>query len=283
VTERNGLPSFLAHLSGHELPALVLVAVAQITLVLVVVLDFVTGPDLSPALLYLVPLIFVVWTAGMRWGLAMAVAVTLAEFIVFELESPGVSQVVIVANTLERLVFYVIIAWLIGAQRSLFEEQRALASTDALTGLMNRRAFFEEGERVLERDHRAGRTVACLFVDLDGLKEVNDRDGHRAGDRLIGRFVAAAQPHLRLTDLFARVGGDEFVVLLPETDRDEATEIAERLLDELARAAGEPPLSASVGVAVSGPGGGAIDGLVRDADEAMYAAKRAGGHRLHLA
>lgn len=277
------MSNVLAHLSGHSLPTLALVAVAQITLVLVVVLDFVTGPDLSPALLYLIPLIFVVWTAGMRWGLVMAVAVTLAEFIVFELDTPGVSQAVIIANTLERLVFYLIIAWLIGAQRALFEEQRELATTDALTGLMNRRAFFDEAERILERDHRAGRTVACLFLDLDGLKEVNDHHGHRAGDRLLGRFVAAVHTHLRLTDLFARVGGDEFVVLLPETDRDEAVEIAERLLDELRHADGEPPLAASVGVAVSAPGGGAIDALVRGADEAMYAAKRAGGHRLHVA
>lgn len=277
------MSSFLARLAGHELPTLALVAIAQITLVLVVVLDYVTGPDLSPALLYLIPLIFVVWTAGMRWGLVMAVVVAFAEFVVFELESPGASQSVILTSSLERLVFYLIIAWLVGAQRALFEEQRELATTDVLTGLMNRRAFFDEAERLVERDHRAGRTAACLFLDLDGLKEVNDREGHRAGDRLIERFVHAVHGHLRITDLFARLGGDEFVVLLPETDRDEAVEIAERLLAGLGEDLGDPPLAASVGVAVSPPDGGTVDALVRWADEAMYAAKRAGGRRLHVA
>ncbi|WP_349425769.1 diguanylate cyclase [Microbacterium sp. LWS13-1.2] len=154
------------------------------------------------------------------------------------------------------------------------------ATHDEVTGLPNRRVLESQMDEVL-----GGRGCAVLFIDLDGFKHVNDRFGHQAGDRMlrdVGRRLLTA---VRGSDLVARYGGDEFVVVCEVGEPSDAVEIAERILD-LFRA--EPtgsatPLSASIGIAVASSGSGVMaDQLLRHADLAMYRAKSAGGNRIEL-
>src|SRR5437879_5669492 len=131
------------------------------------------------------------------------------------------------------------------------EHFRALAQTDGLTGLPNFRSFHARLEEEVSRAHRYGHPLACAMVDLDGLKEINDKLGHAAGNRAIVALADAVREELRDTDFAARYGGDEFVVLLSQTNEDQGALSAERLRRRLAEASEQAGLRVhgSIGVA----------------------------------
>lgn len=160
------------------------------------------------------------------------------------------------------------------------QELRRLATTDALTGAFNRRYFVEHADRLLARCRQAGEPAAVLLLDIDHFKQVNDSRGHAAGDEALRRVCEACQQRLRPDDLFARWGGEEFILLLPRADRESATAIAERLRQEAAGLQlGQPGagfrVTLSVGVA-TGQGDLELEELTRRADRALYAAKAQG-------
>jgi diguanylate cyclase (GGDEF)-like protein len=153
-------------------------------------------------------------------------------------------------------------------------EERAL--TDDLTGLANRRRFTEALTGELSRAERFGTPVTLLLGDLDGFKLINDRLGHLAGDEALRTFARAVQRSTREIDLAARIGGDEFAVLLPETDAEGARQVAERIRLELREAGGLPePITASYGVAEHIPSTSA-EQLLAAADRCLYEAKAGG-------
>ena len=156
-----------------------------------------------------------------------------------------------------------------------------LAFRDALTGLPNRLLLYDRVEVAVERFARDGSTLAMLFVDLDGFKPVNDSFGHRLGYLVLCEMAQRLASHARTADTVARIGGDEFVLLLGcSPDADAAAQIAQRIIDALtlpvAVEGHELRLSCSVGIAMY-PSDGPCDQLMAHADAAMYAAKRAGG------
>lgn len=163
----------------------------------------------------------------------------------------------------------------------------ALARTDELTGLNNRRAFFELGERFCRRA-RAGYSVAVLMFDVDYFKRINDTYGHAAGDAVLRAIGQRLPPLLRPADVLGRMGGEEFAVLLPDTDAQQAWQIAERLrtgIEALAieyegRAIG---CTASFGLAVHEHEAVCLDTLLGEADQALLQAKRDGRNRTHTA
>ncbi len=169
------------------------------------------------------------------------------------------------------------------------EHYRALAQTDGLTGLPNFRSFHARLEEEVARAHRYGHPLACAMVDLDGLKEINDRLGHAAGNRAIVALADAVREELRDTDFAARYGGDEFVVLLPQTSEAQGAQFAERLRRRLLQVSGQAglPVRGSIGVAavkaeeLHSPE--AAEDLLRRADEALYRAKRSGRDRVEVA
>jgi diguanylate cyclase (GGDEF)-like protein len=158
-------------------------------------------------------------------------------------------------------------------------ENHALVRTDGLTGLANRLRLNDSLHRAAERSRRTGARVAALAIDLDGFKQVNDSLGHEAGDAVLTAFADALRRTLRPDDLSARLGGDEFAVLLENVGEDEAIAVAERIVASLCEpvtvGAEKVRIRASVGIAVSAPGGELHPrDLLHHADIAMYAAKR---------
>ena len=156
-------------------------------------------------------------------------------------------------------------------------EMRSAASEDALTGLLNRRGLEAEAPAVLRDASGALRPCALLYLDLDGFKRVNDELGHEAGDAVLCEFAARLQRCTRGPDLLARFGGDEFVLLLPETGEAGAQWVAQRLIDECRRAVrvNERALrcAPSIGIALQPEHGADLKALVQAADRAMYRAK----------
>lgn len=194
---------------------------------------------------------------------------------------------VIVSSVLALLLIGLLIRSERAIGRSSRSERHARyqADHDPLTGLLNRSALL----RVLHRDHRdwAERSLCLLFIDLDEFKAINDSYGHTVGDELIAQAATRIRSTVRRDDVVARYGGDEFIVLAP-LDRMEATKMAERLLGVFMKpfqlSTGEVPLTASIGLACGGPRDidASVYDLIRDADAAMYLAKRRGfGYMFH--
>jgi diguanylate cyclase (GGDEF)-like protein len=177
-------------------------------------------------------------------------------------------------------------------QASLYETQRSLAhlaTHDPLTGIMNRRAIMDQLSRELSRARRfnsftAGSSLSIAFMDIDHFKQINDQKGHQAGDEVLVGIANVFKHNLRKYDSFSRLGGDEFLVIVPDIDEDNSQNLFERLRRVIAEtahhtSAGEIIVTVSVGVATAFPGH-SEDQLLRDADAAMYHAKREGGNRV---
>jgi diguanylate cyclase (GGDEF)-like protein len=170
-------------------------------------------------------------------------------------------------------------------ERKRIEQQlHQLATTDPLTGALNRRHFFELVEQEFDRSQRYGRQISIILVDLDHFKEINDSHGHIAGDQLLQAVANRFTQSLRQMDIFGRYGGDEFVVLLPETNIEQAKLAAERLHKNVTSKAvetsrGSIPLEISIGVA-SLVNTDDMEKLLIKTDQALYKAKAEGRNRV---
>lgn len=160
-----------------------------------------------------------------------------------------------------------------------------LSQRDPLTQLYNRRFFVHRADEELERVRR-GHALALLMMDLDSFKHVNDEQGHLAGDELLRRIARALEESTRVVDVIGRFGGDEFVVLLPDTSPEQALVVAERVVATIRHVGTEAdprrPVTASVGLALGRPEDD-VTVLLNAADDAAYRAKQAGGNRFQLA
>lgn len=164
---------------------------------------------------------------------------------------------------------------------------KELARTDPLTGCANRRRFFELGRIEHERSHRYRRPLTVLFMDIDYFKSVNDRYGHAVGDQVLAAVAAAAGNELRTSDLLGRLGGEEFVILLPETDAAGGRIVAEQLRRRIgatviAAEQGPVTVTASFGIADNSFRPADFDSLVSAADKALYEAKHLGRNRIEM-
>jgi diguanylate cyclase (GGDEF)-like protein len=178
-------------------------------------------------------------------------------------------------------------AYLFGglAKDRIAARYRRASLTDPLTGVANRRGFFDIGERLLMRARFAREPTALIMFDLDRFKNVNDRYGHHTGDEVLTSFCRLATSQLRPNDLFGRIGGEEFACLLPDTGQHDALWLAERVRRALEasshgfeqRAFG---LTVSVGVAISDEGHSDLNALLDTADRALYRAKASGRNRV---
>ena len=253
-----------------------------ITLVSVVVA--LTGGATSP-FFYAYPLVVVgaalVVRPPVTIGLA-AVAIVgylVAAVVAAGREPPSDGAVALVAVNLTALVLLAFVAMVVAReQRRTRDAAVRLSTIDALTGLANRGYILAAVEREIDRATRYRHGFCLLMADLDGLKELNDRYGHRTGDRALATVAAVIRDNVRRIDTPARLGGDEFVVLLPETDREGARVVADKIRQGVAAARiGEQGEQVSIGVSI-GLGewapGRSLDDVMAAADEAMYSVKR---------
>jgi two-component system cell cycle response regulator len=167
-----------------------------------------------------------------------------------------------------------------------YQRSLSLALTDELTGLYNRRYLFAHLDELIERAGGDGIRAALLLFDIDHFKKVNDSHGHAAGDQVLRQIAVRALNSVRGADLVARLGGEEFVVVMPETELGIAAAVAERLRAAIAQQpfnvgdAAPLSLTVSIGVTATASGGDARDLMLARADEALYAAKAAGRNRI---
>ena len=215
--------------------------------------------------------------AAVAWGLRLHELATLPQ-VGLLLPTPG-NIANMVYGTLEPV--FATLGFLLMYNEAAQAELRRLARTDPLTGTFNRLALDEEGARMFG----TGAGLAVLMLDADHFKAINDRFGHAVGDRVLATLAHGMGTLLRPGDILGRVGGEEFLLLLPRSDLDDARALAEALRAHVATMSLEldgevQPISVSIGVAVRTPADRDAAALVRRADRALYEAKRAGRNRV---
>jgi diguanylate cyclase (GGDEF)-like protein len=190
----------------------------------------------------------------------------------------------------EALLFTIAIAFILLAMAKERTEHRHKTASlvDPLTGIANRRAFLQDGETQLKRQATDPRPIAVMLLDLDNFKSINDRFGHAVGDRVLQVFAQAGGRCMRRSDLFGRLGGEEFAALLFDTTRDRASAIAEEIRATFAGASREiegRPVAAtvSIGIVVSHDAVLDLSALLAQADHALYRAKDNGRNRIEIA
>ena len=232
--------------------------------------DYVAASDLAP-LVYLAPLSLVAWYAGWWPAVGIAVASTLAWLL-------GASDSRSYWDLAVRFGAFLVVGYVVAARRRSLHREEQLARTDPLTGLANLRAFYELADAEIARARRYTHPFTAIYVDLNGFKAINERLGHTAGDRVLRAVARGIRDSVRATDLVARVGGDEFVILLPETSAAPARLVIQKLQDVLARTPlpDDAALSPSMGVATYFTPPPTVDALVQTADALMYHAKGRG-------
>lgn len=257
--------------------------IGAISLLLVLFLglvDHVTGYEISFSIFYLLPISIAVWYGSRPMGYAVSAASAVAWAVVEHASVLAYSQEwILYWNSGVRLAFFLVVGWLLAELRTNLRRQQHLASTDNLTGLLNRTGFVERAGPVMAAATRHAHPTTIGFADLNGFKQINDTLGHAAGDAVLELLGALLTHARRGSDITARYGGDEFVVLLPHTGLDGAR----HFFDKFQRAAqteirdgGWTGLSVSIGAVVFEQGPPDLIEALRIADSLMYRAKGTG-------
>lgn len=242
-------------------------------------LDVLTGDELGFSLFYLLPVSLAAWSVGKRFGVVIsAVSASVWLFAEMIFETPYSHPAIQYWNTAIRLGFFLITALLISALRQALEREQALARTDTLTGAVNKRFFGELMQMELDRSHRFKHPLTLAFIDLDNFKTVNDQWGHGVGDQVLSTTIKQVKGQLRKTDVVARVGGDEFAILLPETDNVAAREVISKIQSAFLREMHQHnwPVTLSIGVVTCTEAPPTTEELLMQADALMYSAKNEG-------
>ena len=250
-------------------------------------LDYITGTEFSFSLFYLLPIILISWAISERLGLVFAILGSCV-WIAVDIWSGNSNRTsnlfAYMWNATARLGFFMLPVFMIRLNRALQREQE-LARTDFLTGVLNARFFHELAQMESNRSVRYKRPFTIAFIDVDNFKSINDTFGHTTGDIVLRTIAMNIKTHLRRTDIVARVGGDEFVVLLPETNAQTApvviSNMQRALLNEMN--VNGWSITFSIGVLTLTDPRLSVDNMIGRADRLMYIVKNSGKNNIQYA
>lgn len=251
------------------------ITTGTILLFIVAALDYTTGDELSFSLFYFIPVIILSWTLKGNAGIASAFVSALLSFLIEIISGTEYSNVfAYLWNALIRLGFFLFPALLL---RDL-EKEKKHARTDFLTDAYNNRFFNELMQNEINRYARYQHPFTIAFIDLDNFKIINDTFGHTFGDAVLRNIADGIKQNLRKTDIVARMGGDEFAILLPETGTEAAkitiSHMQIKLMDKMLK--NKWPVTFSIGVLTLTRSNLTVDEILGSADRLMYSVKNNG-------
>ena len=250
-----------------------------ISLVLVMILgliDYQTGFELSFSFFYLVPVSIAAWGIGQNAGVMVsglsAIVWAISNLAAGESHS---SMAIIIWNTIMRLGFFCVVTILLHTLKQEIRYEQTLARTDPLTGALNRRSFYDIIATKVIQSKFHQRTFTLAYIDLDNFKQINDQKGHIMGDAVLKTVVETTQNNIRGKDFLARLGGDEFALLLTETNATDAKPIIERLQSKLLGAMQDQEwnITFSIGVMTFMTFPTSISKMIGLTDQLMYEVK----------
>lgn len=261
------------------------IATTSLGLLLVGLVDYWTGLEIRAFPLYFVPLIFAAWlltpsTTAWFSGIATLIWV-IANFAGGTEYSHAYIWII---NFFTQGSAFLLVPMLVAALHQILARERSLARLDPLTGLANRRAFYSDSQKIVELCHRKSRPVSIAYIDLDNFKQANDQFGHDSGDRLLQTVAHTLTTTVRASDLCCRIGGDEFIILMPDTEKSDASIVLERLHTALLeeKTLRELSVTASIGAVSFDRARRDLDQMVIAADKIMYQVKTASKNRVHI-
>ncbi len=239
--------------------------------------DYKIKEDISFYVFYSIPIFIAAWFIGGWAGIVVSFASSLSWGLV-DLKTGDHSPAILYLDTLLRLIFFMAVSLLISFLHDAFEREKNSAHTDFLTGLPNRRTFLERMSTEIERAKRYNRALTIAYIDLDNFKTLNDRYGHAVGDEALQKIAARLRQNIRASDFVARMGGDEFLLYLPETNSSQAMSSLTHLqtsLNEVTQSQ-KLPITFSIGAVTYDIPNCSPNEMIKAADRIMYSAKNAG-------
>jgi diguanylate cyclase (GGDEF)-like protein len=263
----------------------VIVAVIVLFVLAVGAIDYVTGENIHVVALYFVPLALAAWRFGRMGAVLSSLLCTGVWLVDFYATNPNTNpHYAWFVNLVTQEAAFLSVSMLVAVLAEALRKEQLLGRTDTLTGLSNRRAFIDAAKIAVQLCRRHARPVALAYIDLDNFKHVNDSLGHDVGDDYLRKCAAVIHDSLRASDLAARIGGDEFVVFLPETSGDHTILLMERIRTVIEssvhfQAVG---VTVSIGVIVDKHAELDIDELLRRADAQMYRVKKSSKNGIEI-
>lgn len=258
---------------------IIIIPAAFFIILILGILDYVTGFEISFSFFYLIPIIAITWCSGIAMGNLFSVVCMLvwlgSNYFAGETYS---NEIIRFFNAVMRMILFSFIAYLINRLKNMFDLEREMSRMDFLTGLKNRREFFNQAEQEISRSSRYRHSFAVCYLDLDNFKQINDTLGHSAGDAALIDVAHILSENMRSTDIVARLGGDEFGILLPEIDYPSAVAAVEKLKQTLTETMQQKnmPITVSIGLAYYAKAPSSVDKILESADRLMYEVKISG-------
>jgi diguanylate cyclase (GGDEF)-like protein len=254
-------------------------------LCLVGVVDYLTGYEVSFSLFYLIPIALIAWFTTAKLGMVFAVASAIV-WLIADIVSGAVysHQIIYLWNSAVRLCFFSLTVFSLELIKVL-EREKSFARMDYVTGTLNTRYFHALAQREIDRSSRYRYPFTIAYIDADNFKTVNDSFGHVTGDKVLYAVADCMQRHLRKTDIVARVGGDEFAILLPEVEVSLAkaviSKMHRKLLEEMQK--NNWPVTFSIGVMSFTDAPSSVNEMLNMVDRLMYSVKHKGKNNINFA
>jgi len=239
-------------------------------------LDAIIQPHASQDFLYVAVVIAASWYLGRKAGIFIAI-LTVVIWFAATLFDPGMTMPYLLRawDGMSLLIVYLVVVFMTSVLKTRLKQLNDLARLDSLTGLYNRRAFYQTVAQEAARSNRSQSTYTIAYIDVDNFKNVNDTYGHVGGDEVLLTLARVLKNNLRQTDTVARMGGDEFVMLLPDTDGDQAQKAVNKLFERLNESMRlkQLPVTFSIGVITFKDNPCPVDDMIKKADRLMYEIK----------
>jgi diguanylate cyclase (GGDEF)-like protein len=246
-------------------------------------IDYYIPPDVSVSIFYLFPIGIATWVAGNCTGFFISIISSITWFMVNPRPEKYYSHFLVPYwNTIVNLAFFLFSNYLITELKITLNNLEKLARTDALTGLTNRMFFMELAKHEVNKALRHQETLTFAYIDIDDFKRVNDQFGHNVGDSLLCVVAEAAKSTLRKIDIIARIGGDEFAILLPRTSYESAEVVLHRVQRLLLESMNQKGFSVtfSIGAITFSEPPDSVSDMIEKADNLMYFAEKQGKNLL---
>jgi len=247
------------------------------------IIDHLTGIEIVVTVLYLFPVLLVTWYGGLFRGIVISIISILVWFTADITSGHQYSSMLISifdAAGIWGTMFILVV--ILSKLRSTMERERVFSRTDFLTGAFNLRAFSEILEIEISRTVRYQRNLSLAYLDIDDFKQINDLHGHSVANKLLGLIIDTIRSNLRITDIIGRVGGDEFAILLPEANLEQALTVMTKVQNNLAAQLKQQNwnITFSIGLVNCTGQSCTSDDLLKEADKLMYEVKHSGKNRI---